>query len=298
MSEHRIDSQPEYGVGSAASGQQRQDSAANFQSGTPIPVLCWRCGKQVEPDNEVCCHCRASLLRERGPVASVSPRDAETLPPVKLIWVFSLLLLVSLFYGWAVHFCWPPQALYRGRQELQREIAWTLVVEAVDVALLGLALLWIGPPAGLPRPSWSRRTAAWLAATPLLVLLLVVNVGYHRVLQDLFFMPNPERDLDVTEGLLGWFVLIFCVQPALLEEFFFRYLALGVLREWTGTHTAVLISAVMFGMAHVFAPLSIPLFVAIGLALGYLRVASGSLVLPIVLHFGHNAAILWSQFSS
>src|SRR5262249_9390704 len=160
-----------------------------------------------------------------------------------------------------------PQALFQDRQEVQRQLIWTLVVESADMALLGWALLWIGPPPGLPRSSWKRRIAAWLSALPLLLLLLTLNVAYHRLLPDLFFMPGPERDLRATERSLGWFLLIFCIEPAFVEELFFRYMALGVLQEWSGVHSAVLVSAVMFGMAHVFAPLSIPLFIGIGLAL-------------------------------
>ncbi|HEV3257192.1 MAG TPA: CPBP family intramembrane glutamic endopeptidase [Gemmataceae bacterium] len=48
----------------------------------------------------------------------------------------------------------------------------------------------------------------------------------------------------------------------------------------------------MFGMAHVGVPLSIPLLMVVGLFLGYVRTASRSLLLPMLMHFGHNAAIL------
>jgi CAAX protease family protein len=77
-----------------------------------------------------------------------------------------------------------------------------------------------------------------------------------------------------------------------VEEWFFRYLALGSLRPFVGVHGAVLISAVMFGTAHIFNPLGIPMLMVVGVVLGYARVASGGMLLPILMHFGHNAAIL------
>ena len=37
----------------------------------------------------------------------------------------------------------------------------------------------------------------------------------------------------------------------IIEELFFRYLALGTLRRYLGVHGAVWVSAVMFGVGHV-----------------------------------------------
>jgi membrane protease YdiL (CAAX protease family) len=129
-----------------------------------------------------------------------------------------------------------------------------------------------------------------------LFLLLLANFGYHWLLRNFLAFPGQQWEVRAADSSFGWVVLTGCVQPAVVEELFFHYLALGVLRKWTGVHTAVLISAVMFGMAHVFAPLSIPILMGIGMALGYLRVASGGLMLPMLMHFAHNALILWGDF--
>ena len=79
---------------------------------------------------------------------------------------------------------------------------------------------------------------------------------------------------------------------AIVEELFFRYLALGTLRRVLGMHGAVWVSAVMFGMAHIFVLPSIPLLTLVGVVLGYMRVWSGGMTLPISLHFLHNLAII------
>ena len=86
--------------------------------------------------------------------------------------------------------------------------------------------------------------------------------------------------------------LAVCVQPAVIEELFFRYSCLGHLRKVMNVHGAIWVSAVMFGLAHLHNPIGMPVLIVIGAGFGYMRVASGSLALPIILHGLHNAAVL------
>jgi membrane protease YdiL (CAAX protease family) len=134
--------------------------------------------------------------------------------------------------------------------------------------------------------------AAWLAAGPVLLVLLALNLGYHFLLSR-FLRVAPVQDPVIAHfGLTPLVWLAYCVQPAVVEELFFRYLALGWLRSASGTHAAVLVSSVMFGVAHIGVPLSIPMLIVLGVGLGYLRVAGGGLVLPILVHFAHNAVVI------
>src|SRR5262249_55571120 len=88
-------------------------------------------------------------------------------------------------------------------------------------------------------------------------------------------------------------VVTVCLMPAVFEELFFRHLALGSLREHIGVHGSVWISSVMFGMAHIGATLSVPILILLGVYFGYARVVSGGLLLPMMLHFVHNAVITY-----
>jgi membrane protease YdiL (CAAX protease family) len=90
-------------------------------------------------------------------------------------------------------------------------------------------------------------------------------------------------------------VLLMAVQPAIVEELFFRYFALNALRDAAGPHAAVWVSAVMFALAHVYNPLGLPWLLVAGVVWGYWRVASGGLALTMLLHFTHNALMLWTQ---
>jgi membrane protease YdiL (CAAX protease family) len=59
-----------------------------------------------------------------------------------------------------------------------------------------------------------------------------------------------------------------------------------------GGNAVVWVTALMFALAHIGAPLSMPVLFVMGLLFGYARWASGSLYLPMFLHFVHNAAVM------
>ena len=65
----------------------------------------------------------------------------------------------------------------------------------------------------------------------------------------------------------------------------------GSLRQVTNLHAAVWLSAAMFAVAHVYAPLGIPWLLVAGVVFGYSRDAGG-LPLAILMHFTHNLAVL------
>jgi membrane protease YdiL (CAAX protease family) len=47
----------------------------------------------------------------------------------------------------------------------------------------------------------------------------------------------------------------------------------------------------MFGLAHLGVPLSVPILILIGVMLGYARVLTGGVCIPILLHFIHNMLV-------
>ena len=48
-------------------------------------------------------------------------------------------------------------------------------------------------------------------------------------------------------------------------------------------------------VTHVYNPLGIPWLLAAGVIWGYWRVAGGGVILTMVLHFSHNALMIWLQ---
>ena len=166
--------------------------------------------------------------------------------------------------------------------------------ELADAALLAVMLVLIPRP---PRHPASGAWSAWLAALPLLGILLGVNFGYHtgmRAIVEALGVEVPKLD-DITLDYGIWAITLICVQPAVVEELFFRHLFLGHLRPHVGVHGAVWVSAAAFALVHVGRGLSWPLLALLGAFLGYARVRSATLILPMILHFLHNLAVLWIE---
>lgn len=181
-------------------------------------------------------------------------------------------------------------------------IQQTLIFEGLDSVIVVLGILIAGRP--LARAAAGHVGVAWALAAPGFVVFLGFNLLYHAILSVLLSaMGAPDAsvaaepapvDIDLAHATF-WAILLTCVQPALIEELFFRYLLLGHLRTHLGLHSAIWLSSVLFGMAHLGNIPGWPVLILIGVGLGYARAYSGGLILPIVLHFLHNLAILLIQ---
>jgi membrane protease YdiL (CAAX protease family) len=143
--------------------------------------------------------------------------------------------------------------------------------------------------------TFAKKAAAWIGFSVILAGLLLLNVAYHHFLRQI--APAVQMDRETFgEGAIFWlWCVAICLQPAVVEELFFRYLSLGALRSVVGVHSAVWLSAMMFALAHIYVPLSLPVLFCLGVGLGYARVASGGMALPMVLHLLHNAAVMYLQ---
>lgn len=92
------------------------------------------------------------------------------------------------------------------------------------------------------------------------------------------------------KGLSGMLFNLFMIAiiPAIGEEFLFRGVVLRLFKEWTkNVHLAVLISAILFSALHLQFYGFLPRLM-LGILLGYMFVWSGSLWLPMLIHFINN----------
>jgi uncharacterized protein len=256
-------------------------------------VACWRCGKEVEATHARCPFCAAKLATVHAPAqpapATGDGRSSTVL--VRTLVVFMAMLATSLVGGWLAF----GAAILRdhGKEPpAGEELVLVGILEAIDTVLVLGALVLIRPPWRMPRKPLSRRLLAWAGCLPLLVLLLAINLSYHEYLLRVLHLREWQREAIDDPGLLPWVIALICVQPAIVEELFFRYLALGALRSVVGPHAAVVVSSVMFAMAHLGVPLSLPVLFVLGIGLGYARLWSGGMLLPMIMHGLHNAAVL------
>lgn len=95
-------------------------------------------------------------------------------------------------------------------------------------------------------------------------------------------------EMEQATGIFDLIMSVVCtaVIPALVEEFAYRGLVLGILKKHDEL-LAVFGSAFLFGMLHGnFA--QIPFAFVVGLILGYVRVKTDSMLPGILIHFGNN----------
>ncbi|MDR3344846.1 MAG: CPBP family intramembrane metalloprotease [Oscillospiraceae bacterium] len=97
----------------------------------------------------------------------------------------------------------------------------------------------------------------------------------------------PEIEPTTWSGVnIAMFVVQVAISPALLEEFAFRGVMMQSLRRY-GDGFAIVASALVFGVFHgnlVQAPFAFML----GLVMGYLAIATGSIWTAVLIHFANN----------
>lgn len=97
----------------------------------------------------------------------------------------------------------------------------------------------------------------------------------------------PQPDMPVGRG--SWTVLSLVVFAPFFEELLCRGVVLGALRAKYGVVAAWLLSSLFFGVLHV-QPLLAVNACLIGLILGFVYIASGSIWAPMLLHAVNNGA--------
>lgn len=257
-------------------------------------VECWRCGKAIAQLVPTCPYCHAT--NRHAPLPDTQPElDAGTARQSKQIVVVMCVFIAMLGCG-IVHGAVTRMAIGDAAEigpQLARTILHSIMTfEVVSTVLVVAGLVVCGRIESPNPPSNASRILAWLFSIPLLGAAMAANLAYHQFVNEFVGVPIIEDELLKQQSLFGLIVVLYCVQPAIVEELFSRYMFLGVLRQHLQTHSAVWISALAFGLLHLASPLSIPYLIALGALLGYLRIASGSLVLPILFHFAHNAAVI------
>jgi membrane protease YdiL (CAAX protease family) len=130
--------------------------------------------------------------------------------------------------------------------------------------------------------------ALWVGSAGLLELQYSVWPAPPEVLE---FFQKLHAKLDLWppwSGALSLFAI--AVWPAVVEEIAFRGALQGALRRWTGDIVAVAVSAALFALIHIPpGGYRVPFTLALGAALGALRVRTGSIVPGIVAHAVLNA---------
>lgn len=123
-----------------------------------------------------------------------------------------------------------------------------------------------------------------------LMVCTFANESTNQLMKNLNFigifpsLPEIPYDNHIFSIVLN-FVTV-AILPALMEEFVFRGVILGLLRKY-GDGFAIVVSAAIFGLVHANIIQSSFAFI-VGLILGYIVVKTNSLLPTIIIHFINN----------
>ncbi|MFY1693209.1 CPBP family intramembrane glutamic endopeptidase [Plantactinospora sp. WMMB782] len=177
---------------------------------------------------------------------------------------------------------------------------WPPALTTVLVCVLPLAcLLLVGRRAGVaPAAPWLARGRLTPDA-PWLGLATVLSGAAALVTWALTVRPEPAEYLRDLQRLPLWLAILGIVGFALVnpvwEEMLFRGVLLSELASVWGARIAVVLQAVLFGAAHLagFPSGAVGMVMAgtWGFALGILRLHTGGILLPYLVHVTANAVI-------
>ncbi len=142
---------------------------------------------------------------------------------------------------------------------------------------------WRSKTADVPRIGAGRHPGRWGAAGAAVAALC--GIAYALLLQ-----PPAAAPLGGNSWNGMWLLGLTVLAAPLCEEFIFRGLIQGGLRRSLPAWQAIGIAAALFAIVHPPASM-LPVFV-LGLCTGLAYERSGSLLAPMLVHAGYNAAIL------
>ena len=109
------------------------------------------------------------------------------------------------------------------------------------------------------------------------------------LLSELLALPNILEEQMTDMCREPWGVLAIAIGAPLGEEIMFRWGIMGhMLRRNSSVPTAILVSAVLFGLMHMN-PAQVFFAAAMGIMLGILYWRSGNIIWPIILHILNNS---------
>lgn len=237
---------------------------------------------------------RADLRRPpaapRTEALAAHEREARDFAALKLVLVsFSFLLVTNVVFSWI--------RIY-GTKERDDETTPSRILTAVAYAIDLAVILTAGwrlrraPAVSVASTTMKRdRQVAW--GVVFAAVLFGANCLYHLILRKIFGIHRDPTD-RFHSPVYG--VFFTCLFPALMEEYFFRHLCLGVFLRFTDFGVAAFSTSVMFAAAHTHGLVSFPYLFLFGMCAAGLRRSTGSLLAPIVMHFTHNLLVTFDVF--
>ena len=261
---------------------------------------CAVCGGLFNPGERSCADCGAELPPAVAAVAACGEEGEVpwTVTHVTIgLMLFLVLLVAAAFVARGAGSLYPAH-----EQALQTWVGVHLLALAAGAVVWVLgARMAVSPTRALgfvaPRTSLGMASLLALAA---LAASILGTFAYGLAVDALgleFLRPPEIEDGTIFPGVGILLTLqALAVVTPLSEELLFRGFALRGMIRSIGTGPAVVATALLFSVLHLKPEVMIPIFIT-GLALGLLRVKTGSLWPCIAAHAGQNAlALLATRF--
>ncbi|MEM7661339.1 MAG: type II CAAX endopeptidase family protein [Pseudomonadota bacterium] len=182
----------------------------------------------------------------------------------------------------------------------------TIISTLIAFALLARLCGWAEKVTGTPFAGSLYANSNWLGAAalsgPIVLTGSFLIIGSLLGGDDPNWAYNDSANTDFfTKANIGVSMMLYVLVLApLIEEISFRGIALGcLLGRGAHPYVAIVITALGFAALHTqYSPLGLLAVFVTGVFLGWLRVASGTISVPIAAHMAANTVSLWFLWMS
>jgi len=169
-------------------------------------------------------------------------------------------------------------------------LAFELGLGAVAVAL---ALIFSLRPWLDLQWDWSLVPITLIATLPMTGMIVLVTRSQRNWAENLRRLVD-ETLLPACCGMRWWGTGLISLSAGIGEELLFRGVIQNGLTGLAGPTTGLIAAALLFGLAHALTPAYFVLTTLAGLYLGVLYLATGNLLIPILVHFLYDwIALSW-----
>lgn len=267
------------------------DATAEIQLSTQTSTMrrafCPTCGSPWPLDTDACQNCSEAKTWQPVDHAAVESPIRPVVSASALYFVILAANILFAIFGYVVG---------NGEDDavFVYSIIFTSIVDSLIILIWSCVTLKDIKPC-LTHLSSLRWYVAAVAIAPITFILATVICNFSENTLELENINYTKPFLDNGYSFVT-VILLICVQPAIFEELAFRGIVIGALSRIMQQREVLIVSSALFMLLHL-SLISFPHLFVIGLALGYLRLRTGSLYPGVLLHFTHNFFVVWYEYA-
>jgi len=179
---------------------------------------------------------------------------------------------------------------------IDKELQFFLIYLLINGATLAWAFFYRARKSG--SRSFSFETKDYRLIVPVVIATIALLIGVVSPILSVIpmsdFLKKVLQEMGEMKGMFGFLTVV--IAAPIFEELIFRGIILDGLLKKYGATKAILLSSLLFGIAH----LNIPQFVvafSVGVLMGWVYVNTKNLWFTILIHFTCNLTSFFSDYS-